>query len=136
MTDHRTGGCACGEIRYEARGEPVAQLHCQCAQCRKRSGTGHGSYLAYMGGVTVTGTPKTFREIADSGREKVQNFCGTCGSPVFVTAPAMPDLKAIHAASLDDPGAFAPAFVTFASAALPWDRMDEGLRQFAGMPPG
>jgi hypothetical protein len=36
------GGCACGSIRYETKSEPIFENHCQCTDCQKRSGTGHG----------------------------------------------------------------------------------------------
>jgi NAD(P)-dependent dehydrogenase (short-subunit alcohol dehydrogenase family) len=34
---------------------------------------------------------------------KTRSFCPTCGSPVYLTFTAMPDLFTVHAASLDDP---------------------------------
>ena len=43
-----TGGCACGTLRYEIRGEPAAMLHCQCRQCQRDSGTGHQSHLTFV----------------------------------------------------------------------------------------
>ena len=42
-----TGGCACGAIRYDIAGEPVFMNHCQCRDCQRKSGTGHGSYLTF-----------------------------------------------------------------------------------------
>ena len=47
MTKTYTGGCACGAIRYETSSEPIFENHCQCRDCQKRSGTGHGSYLTF-----------------------------------------------------------------------------------------
>ncbi len=49
MSDAYTGGCACGEIRYEIPGEPLAMVDCQCRDCQRTSGTGHGSYLTFPG---------------------------------------------------------------------------------------
>lgn len=99
------GGCACGAIRYEKTGETIAENHCQCHDCQKRSGTGHSSYLAFSdrADLTVKGDPKTWNVAGDSGEEKVHSFCPKCGTPVFVTFVAMPDLVAIHVGSLDDP---------------------------------
>ena len=45
MTRPYTGGCACGAIRYATKHAPVFQNHCQCRDCQRWSGTGHGSYL-------------------------------------------------------------------------------------------
>jgi hypothetical protein len=136
MTPTLTGGCACGAVRYEATGRPVFQNHCHCRDCQRRSGTGHGSYLSFVGGVTVSGPTATWAVAADSGNRKTHAFCPTCGTPVFVTFAAMPGLVALHAASLDDPGAFAPTAVTFAARGLSWDSPAPGLDHFAATPPG
>ena len=39
--------CACGAIRFEIAGEPLFQNDCQCRDCQRKSGTGHGSYLTF-----------------------------------------------------------------------------------------
>jgi hypothetical protein len=46
MVQAYTGGCACGAIRFEIIAEPLFQNHCQCLDCQRTSGTGHGSYLS------------------------------------------------------------------------------------------
>ena len=50
--------------------------------------------------------------VGDSGNVKTRAFCPTCGSPVYLTFAAMPDLFTVHAASLDDPGRYKPQMVT------------------------
>lgn len=35
----RRGGCACGAVRYEVRGEPTVVGLCHCADCRRESGS-------------------------------------------------------------------------------------------------
>jgi hypothetical protein len=136
MTRHFTGGCACGAIRYEASGEPIFQNHCQCLDCQKRSGTGHGSYITFgrRDDVKITGQPSIWRMIADSGNEKAQAFCPTCGTPVYVTFVAMPEVTAIQATSLDDPGQFNPHAVTYTARGYAWDTIDPGLQPFERMP--
>lgn len=130
------GGCACGAVRYETTNDPVVELHCQCLDCQKRSGTGHGSYVTFAGraGVAVTGGAKVWRVAGDSGADKDHAFCPTCGTPVWLTFPAMPDIIAVHAASLDDPDLFRPQMVTFGVRARPWDAMDPALTTFERMP--
>lgn len=132
QTQTQTGGCACGAIRYEAKGDPVAELHCQCKHCQMRSGTGHSSYMVFAGpdAVTVEGTPKIWSVIGDSGNEKRHAFCPECGTPTYVTFPENPDVTAIHAGSLDSPEAFKPRFGTYGCRALPWDALDPALKVF------
>jgi len=40
----RTGGCACGAIRYSVRGEPTHVGRCHCKDCRKESGSAFTVY--------------------------------------------------------------------------------------------
>lgn len=133
-----TGGCACGAVRYEATGEPAAQLHCQCIHCRQRSGTGHSSYVVYgdRGQVSLQGEAKAWSVRGDSGNEKLHAFCPTCGAPVYVTFPENPTVIALHAGSLDAPEHFQPAFVTYGVRGQAWDRMADGLKIFEKMPQG
>jgi len=138
MTTRYAGGCACGAIRYETGSAPIFQNHCQCLDCQKRSGTGHGSYLTFprRSEVTLSGEARTWRVAGDSGNAKEHAFCPTCGTPVYLTFAAAPDLVAVHAASLDDPGQFKPQVVTYAMRGHAWDTLDPALPTFARMPPG
>jgi hypothetical protein len=138
MSKPYTGGCACGAIRYEAMSEPVFQNHCQCRDCQKRSGSGHTSYLTFprRAEVTVTGDAKTWLVAGDSGNERAHAFCPACGTPVYLTFAAMPELIAVHAGSLDEPGRFDPQVVTYAVRGHAWDTIDPSLRKFERMPRG
>ena len=101
MSKAYTGGCACGAIRYKTSSEPIFQNHCQCSDCQKRSGTGHGSYLTFprQADVEITGSVSQWHLAADSGNDKIQAFCPTCGTPLFQTYTAMPELITITATS-------------------------------------
>lgn len=132
-----TGGCACGAIRYEISDEPVFSNHCQCRDCQRKSGTGHGSYLSFASRqrVVLQGEAREWGVVADSGHVKHQAFCPTCGSPVYLRFTAMPELFTIHAASLDDPARFQPRLVTYGVRTLPWDKLDPALPVVDTMPP-
>src|SRR5688572_10529913 len=109
MSQAYTGGCACGAIRYEISGEPIFQHDCQCRDCQRMSGTGHGSFITFPRGcVKHTGQATLWDMVADSGNVKTRAFCPTCGSPVYLTSSEMPDIFAVHAASLDDASRYRP----------------------------
>ncbi len=133
-----TGGCACGDIRYEIPGDPLAMNDCQCRDCQRASGTGHGSYLTFpsRSGVTLEGKATHRDVVGDSGNVKTHAFCPTCGSPVYLTFAAAPDLFTVHAASLDDPGRYQPQMVAYAVRGHGWDRLDPALPKFNRMPQG
>ena len=136
MTGPWTGGCACGAIRYETPAEPLFQNHCQCLDCQKRSGVGHGSWLTFprRAEMRITGEASTWRVVADNGNEKVHAFCPTCGTPVHLTFTAAPDFIAVPAGGLDDPGRFTPQAVTYGARGHGWDRLDPTLPKHERMP--
>lgn len=138
MSDTYTGGCACGAVRYEISGEPLVMSDCQCRDCQHTSGTGHGSYLVFPSreAVKLDGSAAHWDMVGDSGKVKTRAFCPTCGSPVYLTFAAMPDLFTVHAASLDDPGRYAPQAVTYRVRGHVWDHLDPNLPTFDRMPPG
>jgi hypothetical protein len=136
LSEPYTGGCACGGIRYQISGEAWFQHDCQCRDCQRKSGTGHGSYLTFPSkqNVTLEGKAQHWNIVADSGNVKTCSFCPTCGSPVYLTSAAMPDLFTIHAASLDDPGRYKPQAVSYRKRGYAWDYVDTALLQFDEMP--
>jgi hypothetical protein len=70
-----------------------------------------------------------------SGNDKIHAFCLTCGTPVLLTFTAMPDLIAIHATSLDNPGQFNPQALTYGIRGHAWDTIDPSLQKFERMAP-
>lgn len=136
MSEPYTGGCACGAIRYEVSAEPAVMVDCQCRQCQRDSGTGHGSHLTFVGvPVSVTGQASHWETVGEGGTRKSRAFCPTCGAPVYLTFPDIPEVFVASAASLDDPGRYQAQIVTWASAGQPWDHLDPTVPKFARMPP-
>ncbi|MCK1359297.1 GFA family protein [Bradyrhizobium sp. 199] len=132
-----TGGCACGAIRYSIAGEPLFSNHCQCRDCQRESGSGHGSYASFArAGVTLTGEAKRWDMVADNGKVKTRGFCTQCGVSVYMTFAAQPDVFTIRAGSLDEPTRYKPQVVTYAARGYDWDPLALGLTKFDGMPPG
>jgi hypothetical protein len=136
MNQAFTGGCACGAVRYEISTEPLAMGDCQCRDCQRKSGTGHGSYLTFAGrkSVKLEGRATQWDIAGDSGNVKTRAFCPACGSPVYMTFAAMPDLFTVHAGSLDDPGRYRPQMVLYGVRGHAWDQVDPALPKFDKMP--
>ncbi|HEY3148464.1 MAG TPA: GFA family protein, partial [Dongiaceae bacterium] len=105
--------------------------------CQRKSGTGHGSYLTFpsRSRVKLTSQATHWDMVSDSGNVKTRAFCPTCGSPVYLTFKAMPDLFTVHAASLDDPSRYKPQMVFYTARGYAWDHLDPALPKFDKMPP-
>lgn len=130
------GGCACGAVRYEVSGEPVAMVDCQCRQCQRESGTGHQSHIIFMAAsVETSGQTAEFEMMGDGGTLKRRAFCPNCGAPIFMTFPATPDIFILRPASLDEPERYHPTMVTWTDAGQLWDYVDSASTKFPQMPP-
>lgn len=137
MTKSLKGSCLCGAVAYEVDAEPMVVGHCHCVDCRKTSGTGHGTHAAVPeDAVRLSGELKFYDHPADSGNIVSRGFCATCGSAIYSTNAGMPGMVFLRASSLDNPNDVAPQMVVYASRAPAWDKMDPALPSFAEMPEG
>lgn len=137
MTSGFKGGCLCGEIRYESTLDPIMSGHCHCIDCRKSSGTGHGTHVVVpTAGFSIAGESSAYDQAADSGNIVTRYFCPTCGAALYSTNSGMPDTTFIRASSLDDLEVAQPQMAVYASRAASWDYIDPKLPSFPLMPPG
>lgn len=131
-----TGGCGCGAIRYSVPAEPAVMNYCQCRQCQRESGGGHGAHVTFVGApVSVEGEASIWETVGEGGTRKRRAFCPTCGNPVYITLPDMPEVFVVAAASLDDPDRYKPELVMWAAAGQAWDHLDPAVTRFERMPP-
>ena len=105
----RTGGCLCGQVRYETRGEVRPVIACHCTQCRKTSGHHVAATGAKREAVTIEGHV-TWYVSSDSAR---RGFCAICGSNLFWDGPGTH--LSIMAGTLDRPTGLALAAHIFVS---------------------
>jgi hypothetical protein len=131
-----TGGCLCGDLRYEAKAAPRWMGFCYCADCRKASGSGFIPFMGFDASVlSVTGRWTVHRLTLSDGRVAVRNSCVVCGGLVFGGVWGESHSHTIYAGSLDDPSHFKPAIAIFTRDAPAWLTIPPGLRQFEAMPP-
>ncbi len=123
-----TGGCLCGDVRYEATGEPLNVRLCHCRLCQKATGQAFFARAMYpVEKVTITGETRRF-----ASSEHVERlFCPQCGSGVFAQRASRRDLIAITLGSLDDPDALKPEVQIWTSSRIGWV---ETLGEIPGYP--
>ncbi|GJN66213.1 hypothetical protein VFPFJ_01708 [Purpureocillium lilacinum] len=98
-----TGGCACGEIRYQFEGEPAVTALCHCVDCQKWTGGAFTSnaVVPRTAFSLTKGTPKTWDVRGDSGKINKHFFCGDCGSSLYTELEVMPTATCVKAGGLD-----------------------------------
>ena len=102
-----TGRCYCGEVRYEAAGEPRFKGQCHCRECQYISG-GAPNLVMVMpadGFRYTEGAPKRFAR-DDLEAPAVREFCATCGTHLITRSPRSPDVVIVKVGTLDDPAAW------------------------------
>ncbi len=130
-----SGGCLCGQVRYESDSEILRAYHCHCRDCQKLSGTGHLSLLAISEeNFELTGSLKYFEKSGDSGNKVSLGFCPNCGSNILGKPQQLPGVIAIAAGSLDDTSLFVPAMELFTDSAPSWDLFNDQTQKFPGLP--
>jgi len=82
------GACYCGSVTINGTVNAQKIMACHCTDCQKFSGAPFRA-VAVMGAdsVTIAGDVKEYLKTADSGNERVQGFCGTCGSQIYAADP-------------------------------------------------
>jgi len=135
MSDTITGGCLCGAVRYEARGEPTYAGYCYCNDCRRASGSGYIGFMGFPAAViAITGAVLIHSHQLSDGRVSDRNHCAACGSLVYGGVVGQVTSHTIYAGSLDDPSRFRPTMAIFAREKAPWVVIPPGLTVFDGMP--
>ena len=130
-----TGGCLCGAVRYEARGEPLFAGHCYCDDCRKASGSGFIPFMGYSSdAVRFSGETRRFTCRAARGGDAVRNFCPLCGGLVFGGVVGQDTSHTLYAGSLDDPSGFHPQIAIFTRDRPAWAQIPPDLVVFETMP--
>ena len=127
-----TGGCLCGAVRYEIKGNPVRVAHCHCDDCRKATGSSFATNAFFKEEelVVLKGTTKTFTHTADSGNSMNKEFCPECGSQLFGFGSGGPGVKAVKVGSIDNANSIEPQIEVFVSKALPFTRHPEFTEKF------
>ena len=115
-----TGGCLCGNVRYEATEKALGSMLCHCRMCQKFSGA------PVLGGTTflteavrfTKNSPKFYpsSHIAERG------FCGDCGTAIVYRGLIGVWTKwiMVFTASLDEPEKFPPTYHLGIESSMPW----------------
>ena len=116
----RYGGCLCGAVRFELRGEPYIVGICHCMECRKATGAVAMAYADwYLEAFSYSGALKEF-----CGR----SFCPECGTRVFhVNAKRV---EVLLGALDDGPGDLKPSVEGWIVRREHWLPPVEGAAQF------
>lgn len=129
-----TGGCHCGAIRYEVKGEALSHALCHCTDCRRHAGAPMVGWTMYPESSVrlIKGAPRVYRS-SEHGR---RHFCPDCGTGLFYTnGQNLPGIIDVQSATYDDPAAIpAQAHIQVADR-ISWMATAHTLPAFDRYPP-
>ncbi len=131
-----TGGCYCGQVRYEAQGDALMKAQCHCRECQYITGGSPNVFMALpASGFKITaGEPKAFSR-TDIDGAVTREFCPNCGTHILTRAPALPDAVILKVGSMDDPSLFGnPDIAIFTIDAQTFHQIPEGTAAFERVP--
>jgi hypothetical protein len=131
-----TGQCLCGGVRYNCAGSILFASICYCEDCRRWSGSGH---------LAVIGVRRSALEIDEtllgqcsviggSGELTSRHFCKSCGSSLFGSPGALPDVATLCCGTLDNPELFVPQIAVCTAGRPSWSRLATACPEFAALP--
>lgn len=124
-TVSHAGGCRCGAVRFEAKGEPFHVCYCHCGDCRRASGAPVSVFVGFR---TQQTTWKGRDALAHFGTAPVSRaFCSKCGSPVSYEDSRLAHQVHLMLGAMDDPKNFAPSIHGYVKEQLPFLHIDDGL---------
>jgi len=130
-----TGGCYCGQVRYEAEGDPMMKAQCTCRECRYITGGGPNMFIAMpkAGFKYTQGEPATFTR-DDLDTPVTREFCPNCGTHLATNPPGFPAMV-VKVGSMDDPTEFdGPDVALYVSEIPDYLHVADGVTPFDKMP--
>lgn len=132
----RTGGCQCGNIRYQCAAEPSDLYVCHCTNCRAQSASAFGiSFIVPATSFRLTrGEPEFWEWHADNGNRQKGAFCPSCGSRLWHQDSVTGDPLSIKGGSLDEPVDLSGAAHIWVASKLPGVAIPENATQYMQEP--
>ena len=109
MSGAHEGGCLCGDSRYRTTSAPLRVTICHCTFCQRFTGSAFLVEPIFMkADVVFTGAAlKTYDHRSDGSEKRVTlNFCGRCGTTLYLDMGRFPDIVGLCGGTFDDPNWF------------------------------
>ena len=137
MSDNVTGGCLCGDFKYQLDREKVVSAHhCHCKDCQKITGSGKATIImAPTEALSTEGELKVFTVVGTDGAHVTRGFCPNCGSQLMSYLEEMPMMRFVKAGTLDDSSWVKVDSTFWGDSAEDWSPVDNSCQSFTGNPP-
>ena len=124
-------------MTYSVDAQPVWQGVCHCSDCQRQTATAFSTIVGVpISALTLEGGSLASFKTPSEGYESTteRRFCSGCGSPIFSTIEALPEIAWLKAGTIDDASWFEPVAEIWTRSAQPWAPHFENVRQYERIP--
>jgi hypothetical protein len=123
-----SGGCFCGELRFESSADPVETGYCHCSICRRTTGAPLLAFASFPveGFSYKKGEPKIYASSPTGQRE----FCVTCGTQICFRESSSAQTVDVNSGALDEMDGVAPDHHIYAGTRVRWLQLDDELPRY------
>ena len=120
-----TGGCQCGQLRYQVTQKPKTLYCCHCTECQSQASSAFGMSLRVAAdAVEIQGRHASYLRDADNPLAVEGVFCPDCGTRVIHRGRGADSGSSVKAGTLDDKTWLEPVGHIWASSAQKWVKLD------------
>ena len=131
-----TGGCYCGEIRFEVTGPQEAAFQCHCRECQYITG-GNANIVVVFAETDFRYTKGVATTFARSDLETpvTRHFCSSCGTAIGSQSPSRPNSMIVKVGTLDYPGDYQAKAAIFTCDKQAYHHISSDIPAFDKRPP-
>jgi hypothetical protein len=131
----KTGGCACGTVRYRLKSEAYDAGWCHCRTCQLNSGSPAMAFatVPFDDYDVIEGKDQVRRFASSSFGWRI--FCCACGTPLAMHVQHQPETIDFSVATLDRPDEITPGFHIFYAERIAWAEACDALPRHDGFRP-
>ncbi len=119
-----SGKCMCGGVSWSSPGPVTRRLSCHCDDCQKATSSPFTTFVGLApDSVTWLGDINHFESSPDTHR----GFCPNCGTRLYFRSAKWPGEIHVHAATLNDQGAYIPDAHVKLEDRVAWLRLSDDI---------
>lgn len=130
-----SGGCQCGQVRYEITKPPHTLYCCHCTECQTQAASAFGMSLRVSGdSLKFSGETSAFRRDKGKATEVECVYCPYCGTRIFHRRDITAVNYTIKAGTLDDTSTLNPVGHIWVGSKQSWVKLPKGILAYETQP--
>ena len=129
-----TGGCICGQVKYQIIDKPLFTQACHCKDCKVLTGSSYVVNSSILENTLIVEGEVSSTELkAGSGASYKTFFCTKCGTYVYADYDSAVGRLTVRTKTLDNSEKFPPQVHIFTKDKDPWLNLSEDVICFKEM---